>query len=166
VVHRDALVAEVDQEAAATRLLIERLPEGAFGWKPAESSYSLGGLVAHLAELPHWGRSILEHDHHDVSTHGRARAPAHTTRAEVLEVFDRHVSEVRRILVGVTEGELQAPWSLMRGEIVIVSVPRVSAFRRFFVHHLVHHRGQLSVYMQLQNVPVPPMYGPPGGERP
>ena len=166
MVHRDALIAEFDQEMAATRLLIERLPEEAFGWAPHEGAYSLAGLATHLAELPQWGRAILEHDHHDLTDDRTGRGPVPATRAEVLDVFDRHAGSLRTTLTRLTDGELQAPWSLRRGRTVLMSLPRISAFRRFFVHHLVHHRGQLTVYLQMQHVTVPPMYGPAAHERP
>lgn len=162
---RDSVLAELDAEMAATRRLLDRLPEAAFGWKPHEKSMSLGGLATHLAELPHWGRAILERDGYDLVRDSAGHAVEKTTRAEVIEVFDRHAADVRRTLVALTDAQLAAPWSLTRNGDTIMSLPRLSALRRFLVNHLVHHRGQLTVYLRMQNVPLPPLYGPTADER-
>ena len=162
---KDALLSEFDQEIAATRRLLERVPDPALPWKPHEKSFSLGGLATHLAQLPHWGRSILEQPRHDLVEDESGYAAAETTTAGVLAMFDRYVADVRKTLDGMTDGELEAPWALTRGGQVMMWLPRASAFRRFFLYHLVHHRGQMSVYLRLQGVPLPPMYGPTADER-
>jgi uncharacterized damage-inducible protein DinB len=161
---KDIVLSEFDQEMAATRRMLERLPDGALAWKPHEKSFSLGALAGHLSQIPHWGRAILERDRYDLAHDATARAPEPQTRAEVLHSFDGHVQAVRKTLATRDERELLAPWALTRGGHVIVSLPRVAAFHRFFLYHLVHHRGQLSVYLRLQNVPLPPIYGPTADE--
>ncbi len=113
---RDSLLPEFDQEMAATRQVLERLPEPAFAWRPHPKSYDLGGLATHLAQIPHWGSSILKHDGHDLATAGQSRPPRCTTVAAVLERFDAHVREVRAALVEMTDGQLLAPWTLRRGD--------------------------------------------------
>lgn len=160
---KDSLLPEFDQEMAATRLVLARLPEPAFGWRPHEKSYDLGGLATHLAQIPHWGSSILKRDAHDLAAPGPATT-ALTTVAAVLERFDRHVSEVRAALVDMGDGQLLAPWALRRGSHLILSMPRLAALRAFVLHHTIHHRGQLTVYLRLQNVPLPPLYGPTADE--
>jgi uncharacterized damage-inducible protein DinB len=165
MVLREALLSEFDHEMAVTRLLLERLPEIAFSWKPHERSMSLGGLATHLAQIPHWGNSILDRDGYDLVHDVTAHAVEKRTRAEVLETFDRHRAEVRRALVNQSDAELMAPWALKRGGQTIMSLPRLGALRRFLLNHLVHHRGQLSVYLRLQNVPLPPLYGPTADEQ-
>jgi uncharacterized damage-inducible protein DinB len=160
---RDALLAEFDHEMAMTRHLLERVPDGRLDWRPHEKSYALGGLATHLAELPHWGLAILQHDFHDLAEAGPPRAAKASTR-EVLELFDRHVAEVRRALLDTSDAQLMAPWSLKKGEHLILSIPRLSALRRFLLHHVIHHRGQLTVYLRLQEVPLPPLYGPTADE--
>jgi uncharacterized damage-inducible protein DinB len=161
---RDAFVVEFDHEMAATRRVLERAPDEAFEWTPHERSFSLGGLASHLAELPHWGSQILDAEMYDLAgATGRSNAKA--SRAEVLETFDRHVSEVRRALMAGSDAELAAVWTLKRGSHVVLSMPRISALRRFLLHHVIHHRGQMTVYLRLKGVPVPPLYGPTADER-
>ena len=160
---RDALLAEFDQEMAVTRRLLERVPENAFGWKPHEASFSLGGLATHVAQLPHWGRQILDQEFYDIGA-STGRATPKDTLADVLTTFDAHVQEVRRALTSKADAELQAPWSLKRGAHTVLTMPRISAVRRFMMHHVIHHRGQLTVYLRLQGVPLPPIYGPSADE--
>jgi uncharacterized damage-inducible protein DinB len=154
----DALLVDFDQEMAATRELLVRLPEASLGWKPHEQAFSLGGLAAHLADLPRWGQRILETDGGELRPAER-RADEAPTRALLLETFDRHVAELRRALVSRSDAELAAPWTLSENGRTLLMLPRLAAMRRFLVHHVIHHRGQLSVYLRLQNVPLPPMYG-------
>jgi len=160
---RDVLLAELDHEMAVTRRVLERVPDHAFAWKPHEQSFSLGGLATHLAQLPHWGRQILDQDFYDLTT-ATGRTAEKSTRAEVLDTFDRHVTEVRRALTGHPDAELAAPWALKRGHHTVMSMPRLAALRRFLIHHAIHHRGQLTVYLRLQGVPLPPIYGPTADE--
>ena len=160
---KDTLLPEFDQEMAATRRLLERLPEPAFGWRPHDRSYDLGGLATHLAQIPHWGTSILKHDAHDLAAGGPASTPLASVAA-VLERFDRHVAEVRTAIVEAPDGRLQAPWALRRGNHLILSAPRIAALRSFVLHHAIHHRGQMTVYLRLLGVPLPPLYGPTADE--
>lgn len=157
---KDWLLPSFDDEMTLTRQLLERVPEEAFGWRPHEKSFHLGGLATHLAQIPHWGMAILERDSYDLAEPGRGRAAEQVTRAGVLEVFDRHVAEVRRGLVERADAELAATWSLRHGARVVMSLPKFAALERFLLHHTIHHRGQMTVYLRLQNVPLPPLYGP------
>jgi uncharacterized damage-inducible protein DinB len=160
---RDSFVAEFDHEMAVTRRVLERVPEEAFSWKPHEKSFSLGGLATHLAQLPRWGRQILESDGYDLAR-ATGRAPAQATRAEVLSTFDGHVSDVRHAIISSPEADLLAPWTLKRAGHTILSMPRIAALHSFLVHHVIHHRGQMTVYLRLQDVPIPPIYGPTADE--
>jgi uncharacterized damage-inducible protein DinB len=160
---KDALLPEFDQEMAATRRVLERAPEAAFGWRPNPQSYDLGALATHLAQIPRWGMSILKHDAHDLAE-GTATLTPRTTVADVLELFDGHVKDVRASLVELPDGHLQAPWALKRGSLLIVSMPRIVAIRSFVLHHTIHHRGQLTVYLKLHDIPLPPLYGPTADE--
>ena len=156
---KDTLLFEFDHEMAVTRRVLERLPEAALGWRPHEKSFDLGGLAQHLAQIPHWGCAILDRDSYELIHDRPARAASQATCAEVLETFDRHVAEVRRGLLQRSDAELLAPWSLTRAGRVVMSMPKVSALRSFLLHHTIHHRGQMTVYLRLQNVPIPPIYG-------
>lgn len=157
---KDTLLFEFDHEMAVTRAVLERLPEAAFGWRPHEKSFDLGGLARHLAQIPHWGCAILDRDSYEL-IHDRPAAPpaVTTTCAEVLATFDSHVAEVRRGLLQRSDAELMAPWSLTKSGRVVMSMPKLSALRSFLLHHTIHHRGQMTVYLRLQNVPIPPIYG-------
>lgn len=163
---RDMLLAEFDQEMAVTRRLLERLPEGALGWKPHEKSFALGGLATHLAQIPRWGATILRRDSYDMNeAEALDHATALTTVADVLGTFDRHTQDVRRDLADASEAALAAPWTLTRASHTLLSIPRAAAFRSFVISHAIHHRGQLTVYLRLQDVPLPPVYGPTADER-
>ena len=160
---RETLLPEFDQEMAATRQVLARVPESSFDWRPHERSHALGGLATHLAQIPHWGCAILTEDGHDLANAG-APATSLATTAAVLERFDQHVAEVRRALLEMAEAQLQTPWALTRGDHLILSMPKIAALRRFVLHHTIHHRGQLTMYLRLQGVPLPPLYGPSADE--
>src|SRR5881394_3416177 len=106
---KDSLLPEFDQEMAATRVVLARLPESSFAWKPHDRSYALGGLATHLAQIPHWGCAILTRDGHDLAAAGSPAAMLPTVAA-VLEQFDEHVTEVRRALLEMLDAQLQTPW--------------------------------------------------------
>lgn len=160
---REVLLAEFDHEMAVTRRLIERCPAG-FTWTPHAKSFSLGDLATHLARVPHWGEWILTNDAYDLLLDHAPPAPSASVLPEVLEVFDRNVSAVRTALVASSDAELAAPWSLRRNGTTLMTLPRLSAFKTYVVNHAIHHRGQLSVYLRLLDVPLPAIYGPTADE--
>ncbi len=160
---RDAFVVEFDHEMSATRRVLERVPDDAFTWTPHDRSFSLAALATHLAILPHWGCQILEGDSYDLSG-ASGRTTARSTIAEVLALFDTHVAELRKGVLARTDCELSADWTLRRGGLIVLSMPRIAALRRFLLHHVIHHRGQMTVYLRLRDVPVPPLYGPTADE--
>lgn len=159
---RDILVAEFDHEIGTTRRLLERVPEARLGWKPHEKSMTLGGLATHLANLPNWGGPILQDSSFDL-----AAGPPHvvecSSRAEILTRFD-DATKRTRAAIDKTDAELLARWTLKRGDQEMFSMPKAAAFRTFVVNHMIHHRGQLSVYLRLNDVPVPAIYGPSADE--
>ena len=160
----DLLLPEFDHEMASTRRVLARAPESLFSWRPHERSWTLGGICTHLANIPRWGVSILKHASYDIVRDAGAPTVEKTAAADVLATFDQHVTEARLALTEITEGELIVPWALKRDGIVMMSVPRIQAFKSFAISHVVHHRGQLTVYLRLQNVPLPPIYGPTADE--
>lgn len=160
----DLLLPEFDHEMAGTRRVLARAPEYAFDWRPHDKSWTLGALCSHLAKLPRWGVSVLKHDSYDLVRDAGAPSPDLTSLTDVLARFDGHVADVRAALLAATEGELLVPWSLKRDGVVLMSVPRIQAFKSFTLSHVIHHRGQLTVYLRLQNIPLPPLYGPTADE--
>jgi uncharacterized damage-inducible protein DinB len=161
----DALLPEFDREMGVTRRLLERVPDGQFAWQPHPKSMTLGRLAEHLAELPQWvGATVLDSSL-DLATTRRPdgyQPPA--TRAAVLTMFDQNVAAARGVLAGRSDAELMAPWSLLRGEQTIFTMPKAGVLRAFVLNHIVHHRGQLSVYLRLRDVPLPSIYGPSADE--
>jgi uncharacterized damage-inducible protein DinB len=161
-----SLLPEYDHELATTRRVLERAPEQDFGWKPHAKSMSLGELAGHLANLPFWLGAIIEAPFYDLAGRGeeaKGKPPAST--AALLEEFDRRVKAARAALAKSTDAELTARWSLKQGGQELFSMPRVAAIRSFVMNHLIHHRGQLTVYLRLRDVPLPPVYGPTADEQ-
>ena len=159
---KDTLLSEFDHEMGTTRRLLERLPDARLGWKPHDKSMTLGGLATHLSNLPNWGTTILNDTSYDVAA-GPPNLTAANSRSEILQSFDTAVAKTRASL-DKTDAELGAQWKLTRGEQEMFSLPRAAAFRTFVLYHTVHHRGQLSVYLRLNDVPVPAIYGPTADE--
>jgi uncharacterized damage-inducible protein DinB len=159
----DALLPEYDHEVATTRKLLERVPDGKFAWKPHAKSMSLGELASHLASMLSWGSMTINQPEFDIR--GDYAPPAFATRADLLANFDKEASATRAALVGRNDAELMAPWSLKREGKTLFSMPKAAVLRSFVMNHMVHHRGQLSVYLRLNDVPLPSMYGPSADEQ-
>lgn len=145
-----------------TRKLLERIPEDKLSWKPHPKSMSLGGLATHLANLPTWGGTILTDTSFDLAT-VPPNLEADPSRAAVLSRFDDNMNRTRG-LMDKTDAEYVCMWSLKRGGREMFSLPRVAAFKSFVINHIIHHRGQMSVYLRLNDVPVPSIYGPTADE--
>lgn len=162
---RDGLLPEYDHEMATTRRLLERVPEQHFAWKPHEKSMSLGQLAAHLANIPFWAGPILTaetFDLDDLPHESRPTLPV--SREALVQEFDQKAAATRQLIAGAGDPEMLARWTLKRGGAEMFSMPRIAALRSFVMNHSIHHRGQLSVYLRLQNVPLPPIYGPTADE--
>ena len=163
---KDALLPEFDHEMATTRRLLERLPEAEFAWKPHDRSMALGQLAGHIANLPQWCSATLASTVFDLDAlpvDARPRLPA--SRAALLEEFDGKVAAARNQLTSTTDAEFMTPWTLKKGGQEVFTLPRISAIRSFVMNHLIHHRGQLSVYLRLKDVPLPSIYGPTADEQ-
>jgi uncharacterized damage-inducible protein DinB len=160
----DALLPEFDHEMTVTRKLLERVPEDRLDFKPHAKSYSLGQLAQHVATVPRWGSITFNQSELDLAS--TEQLPPVTTRTGLLALFDGHVAGTRAALVGKSDGELMAPWTLKMGGKTLFSMPKASVWRSFVMSHLIHHRGQLSVYLRMQDVKLPSMYGPSADENP
>jgi uncharacterized damage-inducible protein DinB len=159
---REALLAEYDHEMGTTRKLLERIPDDKLTWKPHERSMALGELATHLGSIPTWGAAILNNSVFDLASAPSNVAPK-TSRADILAFFDDS-SKRTRALMDKTDPEYMVAWTLRRGGQVMFTMPRMAAFRSFVLSHTIHHRGQLSVYLRLNQIPVPAIYGPSADE--
>ena len=157
-----ALLPEFDQEMANTRKTLERVPEDKLGWKPHEKSGTMGWLANHVATLPRLAVFAIEQDSVDVATVPRP-SPVNS-RLELLGTFDKHVAAARAAIAGASDQQLLKPWSLLHSGRTIFTLPRSAVLRSFFMNHSIHHRAQLGVYLRLNNVPVPAIYGPSADE--
>ena len=161
----EPLAAELRHEAATTRRLLERVPEDKFGWKPHEKSMTLGNLAAHIAQLPTLIAPALTQDELDFNAGGfQPFKPSNV--AELLEEFDRNIAAAGELLKNQTDERMNDKWRLRSGETVIFELPRAAVVRTMALNHVVHHRGQLSVYLRLLDVPLPSIYGPSADEGP
>jgi uncharacterized damage-inducible protein DinB len=159
----DPILAELTHEGETTRRLLERLPQDRLGWQPHQKSMTLGRLATHIAEIPGWVGSIVEKDEFDIGTAGHTPSTVGSV-AEVIAMFDKSVATATETLKRQSNDRLLAKWQLKKNGKLVVEMPRVGMIRSFLMNHLIHHRGQLSVYLRLQNVPLPSIYGPTADE--
>lgn len=151
---------EFDQEMATTRRLLERVPSEKGDWKPHQKSFSLAHLAQLVAMMPGWITNALQETELDLASYP---GYSNETTETLLGVFDQHVKEARTALEKAKDDDFAVPWSLKMGEQVLFTLPRFVAVRTD-INHLVHHRGQLSVYLRLLDVPIPSIYGPTADE--
>ena len=164
---RDALLPEFEHEMANTRKVLERCPEDKFGWKPHPKSFSMGSLATHIANMTGWTTDVMEKDAFDIAPVGAPpykEEPA-TTRQELLEKFDKSASGARAALAGASDEQFAQTWSLLAGGETLLTMPRIACIRSFVMNHCIHHRAQLTVYLRLNDVPVPAIYGPSADEQ-
>ena len=160
----DILLPEFDRETGTTRRVLERVPDAALEWKPHDKSMTLGGLAAHVVDLPGWTASIMNQNSFDLAAEGPISTAAPTSTVDLLALFDRNVVNARALLPGTIDGELTEPWMLKRGKQELFRLPKIAMLRYLVLNHLIHHRGQLSVYLRLQDVDIPAIYGPSADE--
>ena len=162
----EALLPEFDQEMVNTRKTLERVPDGKFDWKPHDKSGTMGWLAGHLESIPEWMADIIEKDSLDMAPKGvpMQPPPPPKTRKELLESFDKHVAKARKALAGASDPHMLEPWSFLNNGQVLFSMPRIACLRTWVMNHVIHHRAQLGVYLRLNNIPVPAIYGPSADE--
>ena len=156
----ETLFSEFEQEMKTTRRMLERVPTDKGQWKPHEKSFSMGHLAQLVSWMPGWITNTLTSDSLDI---GGQPGYSYEKTETILDVFDRNVREARDAIAAATDEDMARPWSLMMGEKVLMTSPR-GATARQHLNHLVHHRGQLSVYLRLLDIPVPSIYGPTADE--
>ena len=161
-----AILPEFDQEMANTRKSLERVPDGKFTWKPHDKSMTMGRLASHCAEIPGWLVPTIGQDELDLAPPGAPpfKPSIANTTAEVLAIFDKNVADGRAALAGASDEHLMKTWSLLMTGRTVLSMPRVAVVRGMVMNHLIHHRAQLGVYLRLNDLPVPALYGPSADE--
>ncbi len=160
----EQLIAEIKVEAATTRKLLERVPVEKNSWKPHEKSMALGNLAAHVAELPGWVTGTLTTAEMDFAK--REYKPFIAEKNEdLVNFFDNKVNEAIAALENASQEEWGKTWTLRSGDHIIFTMPKPAVIRSFALSHMYHHRGQLSVYLRLLDIPIPGMYGPSADDR-
>lgn len=160
-----ALLPEFDHEMANTRKTLERVPDDKWGWKPHEKSMAMGALSTHIAFIPSWAAETINKDSVDVMPEGaRPSTPKADNTAEALEMFDNAVSSARAAIAEASDETLLKPWTLKAAGNTIFTLPRAAVLRSFVFSHSIHHRAQLGVYLRLNDIPVPSIYGPSADE--
>ena len=156
----EQFIAELQLEAATTRKLLERVPQDSLAWKPHEKSRTIGEIAAHIANLP--GLFIATLDRNEFDRY--AYQAATDTTQDILQTFDRNISDSLETLKTLSNDQFLTPWRYKYGEQVIFEWPKLVVIRTTALNHLIHHRGQLSVYLRLLNIPLPSIYGPTADE--
>jgi len=163
---RDGLLAQFDYEMVGTRKTLERVPEGKPDWAPHPKSMKMGRLAGHLAELPGWPVETINLDSLDIHpANGPQFQPLiMTSRKQLLEEFDKKAAAGRAAIATASDDKLLGPWTLQAGGNTIFTMPRLAVLRSFVMSHIIHHRAQLGVYLRMNDVPVPSLYGPSADE--
>ena len=159
----DAMVQEFLHESQTTKRLLERLPEDKISWKPHEKSMPMSRLATHITEIPQWAEVIVNQDGLDMASVD-FKPVMLESRQEILESLQKNLDKFAEVLGGKDDEHLMASWKLKEGDKVLVDLPRAAAIRGFVISHVIHHRGQLSVYLRENDVPLPSIYGPSADE--
>jgi len=160
----DGLLQELEQEAATTRRVLERVPEAKLAWKPHAKARTLGELALHVAMVP---GAVAEF----VAQPSPVQAPQFidpkpASASELVPTLDDSIAKAKRLLGKMDDGTITATWRMMRGDKEVLAIPRIAMLRAIMLNHWYHHRGQLSVYLRELDVPVPSIYGPSADENP
>lgn len=158
----EALLSELQTEAAATRKILSRVPAEKFDWKPHEKSMTMQSLAAHVANMFSWVAPTLETDELDFAKGFEEPSPANTE--ELLALFDENVALAAAGLQRTDDETFMKNWTLRNGEEIYFTMPKIQVLRGMVFNHIVHHRGQLSVYLRMNDIAVPGVYGPSADE--
>jgi len=163
----ESLLPEFDNEMASTRKTLERVPHDNPDWKPHEKSTAIGGLATHLSNIPTWAVYAINQDSLDLAPGGKPLPHAELlTSQDALLAADANVAKARGAIAGASDAEFFKPWSLMTNGNTLLTMPKIAVLRTFVMNHLIHHRAQLGVYLRLNDIPVPSIYGPSADESP
>ena len=164
--YAQSMLPEFDQEMANTRKVLERIPDDKLEWQPHRKSHTIGWNANHLADMVNWLTVILTSPSLDLAPVGGQpyQVPALASRGDILRHFDRNVSAARSALLAAKDEQFGQTWTLLSGGKPILAMPRAAMIRSFVLNHIIHHRAIACVYLRLNDVPVPGMYGPSGDE--
>ncbi len=164
----DALLPEFDLEMKNTRRTLERVPDDKFDWKPHEKSTSMGGLATHISNIPNWVSYTIGQDSLDLAPEGKSLPSAEPAKSQsdLLNLFDSNVSKARAAIAEASDAELMKNWTLLSNGKQLLTLPKIAVLRSFVMNHEIHHRAQLGVYLRLNDIPVPSIYGPSADENP
>jgi uncharacterized damage-inducible protein DinB len=154
----ETLLPQFDAEMASTRAILACVPEDKFTWKPHEKSMTLGRLASHIAEMAQWAVEAINRDKLEL-TPGTKPFQAQS-KAELMETLEKNAAAAHKAIAGATDEQLRQSWSLVYGGQTVFTMPRIAVLRSPVLSHIIHHRGQLSVYLRLNDVAIPGMYGP------
>lgn len=157
------LLGEFDQEMAITRKMLDRYPEGKVEWRPHEKSMTLGRLAGHVAEVPWWATETMRLETMEMDPNYKPVFA--TSREQVLKYFEENVKIARAAIARASDEDMKKDWSFVMEGKAVFTMPRIAVLRSFVMNHLIHHRGQLTVYYRLNGVPVPAIYGPSADEK-
>ena len=161
-----ALLPEFDHEMANTRKTLERVPDDKLDWSPHEKSFDFRGMLTHMANMPKWSVMTINESSFDMEPEGEEpikEEPVESV-ASALEMFDANVAVAREAIANASDETLMATWSLLKAGEEVLTFPRIAVLRSFILNHMIHHRGQLTVYLRLNDVPLPALYGPSADE--
>lgn len=161
------LLPEFDNEMAGTRKVIERVPDAKLAWKIHDKSNTIGWVASHLANLPSWATMTIETDSLDVMPKDGEpfKEPSLESIDEIVAAFDQNVARARKLLESVSDEELHKPWSLLKTGETIFTMPKIAVLRTWVMNHIIHHRAHLCVYLRVNDIPVPALYGPSADEQ-
>jgi uncharacterized damage-inducible protein DinB len=163
---RDAFLPEFEHEMSTTRKTLERVPEDKLSWKPHNTSMEMGRLAGHIAEMAGFAAATFQGDSFDFQPAGAPpmKPTVMTSRQQILGTFDKNVADARAAISKASDEDLQKVWTLLNGGKTFFAMPRIQVLRGMILNHVIHHRGQLSVYLRMNQVPIPSIYGPSGDE--
>ena len=163
---RGTFLPEFEHEMTTTRKTLERVPEDKVDWKPHDTSMAMGRLAGHIAEMCGFAAATLQTDSFDFAPPGGTptQPTVMKSRQQLLDLFDKNVASARAAISKASDEDLKKVWTLMNGGKTFFAMPRIDVLRGMILNHVIHHRGQLSVYLRMNQVPVPSIYGPSGDE--
>jgi uncharacterized damage-inducible protein DinB len=161
---KDSFIGELKHESSLTKRMLEKVPLEKKDWKPHEKSMTLGRLATHVAEIPHWISRVVTLDEFDFLVQGFSSHTA-ASQEELMTIFNEKLNKAIADLQSMDDETFNKIWTVRRGDQIMFNTPKKIAIRGWAFNHMIHHRGQLSVYLRLLDVPVPGMYGPSADEK-